>query len=187
MSELKKCPKCNKEMTAEEFGKGRICRVCLSANMAKGREARSDTDEVKEAKRPTRIPLTEKRILDYNARDPNFTYRFVNDEPGRVNRMEMAGWTPVASDDPDAACDPMADRTRKPGSVVTMPVGNGMEAVLMKKPIDEFNEDMKPVYEKANEVEQSIFGHKHKPNFYEPDGAGTKIGNTFAVRHTDGD
>lgn len=91
-------------------------------------------------KRPERIPLGTRNVLTSPKRK-GYVRRFVNDEPGRIQQYEAAGYATVKED--IAVGDPKIGKGLDPGSLVSLSVGGGTKAVLMEIREDWYREDQK--------------------------------------------
>ena len=111
-----------------------------------------------------------------DAKDPNFDYRWVNDAPGRIQRMEAIDWDIV--EDRSGALMPGQDRP--PGSGVEahagmLPNSSGkqMRSVLMRKRKDLRDEDNRKVHRpKIDERAAQLKGQGPEQlteEFYVPD------------------
>lgn len=112
--------------------------------------------EVLQNKRPKRVPLAARSVWSPK-HEPGFVYRGVNDDPRRPGRIEMfkeAGWEVVTGDDP--AADERVGRTSQPGSAVTVPGGNDVTMVLMRKRSDWFEEDFALKQEAVDASERGL-------------------------------
>lgn len=111
-------------------------------NRAKGRPAR-------------RIPINgEHNILTVEGLDPNYEYRWVNDEPGRIDRFKLAGYETVEHD--VTVGDATADTSSQVGKVVTRPVGSGFTGYLMRIPKEYYEEDKAAFHRDIDEQEAAI-------------------------------
>jgi len=99
-----------------------------------------ETKRGRPAGRPTRIPLGTRNVLTAPKRK-GYVRRFVNTEPGRVQQYEAAGYTLVKED--IQVGDPTIGKNPQPGSVVSVPVGNGITTVLMEIKEEFYKEDQK--------------------------------------------
>jgi hypothetical protein len=86
-----------------------------------------------------RVPIGVRNKLTVSDKNPEFEYRIVNDERGRIQMFEDAGWEV----DPDAhdIGDVRVGQTALPGSATAIPVGEDRTAVLMRKKREWFEED----------------------------------------------
>jgi len=99
--------------------------------------AKTETTPVKRAKR---IPVGGPRnILTVAQKDPNYSYRWVNDTPGRIAAFKEGGYE-VVTDDNEVG-DNTVDRGSKLGSAITKSVGGHTTAVLMRIPKEWYDED----------------------------------------------
>lgn len=99
------------------------------------------------ANRPKRKPVGMANRLSVTEKDPNFVYRWVNDENGRVAMFQEAGYEIV---DPDKAG---LDKSRLEGGKTVdkgVAVGNGTTAVLMRQPKEFWEEDQATKAERVN-------------------------------------
>ncbi len=90
------------------------------------------------ADRPQRTPLGTRKRLTCEQR-PGDVRRWVNDEPGRVERFKAAGYETVTDD--LKVGDPRADTSTQMGSAVTADGGGGVRMVLMEIPEGFYRED----------------------------------------------
>lgn len=100
-------------------------------------------------------------------RDPNYHYRFFNDDPnkpGRIQEAIEAGYEVVEGK--AQIGDPAVDNPKKLGSAMTRPVGNGVTGVLMRKPLDWHLEDQAEKQKTRNETEAAIRRKANQPGFY---------------------
>lgn len=106
--------------------------------------------------RPSRTPIANRTNLAMENRDPNYEYYVASVKKGRIPILQASGWEVVT--DGTEIGSKMVEGNKLPGSASTRPIGNGDVGVLMRKPRDWHDEDMKPVYAKAKRVEDSIYG-----------------------------
>ena len=122
-----------------------------------GRKSRAD---ILAEKRQRRKPLASADVLKMNEEDKKkgYTYRFVNDEEGRIFKFEEAGWDKVTGD--IQTKDPSVGDTSQMGSVVRRPVGGGINAVLMCIENELYEEDQQAkenkIAETANEIDKFL-------------------------------
>ena len=122
------------------------------------------------AARPKRTPIGKRNVLTVNGRDPGFEYRWVNDEDGRLQMFEEAGYAAVK--DSLEVGDPRAGDASQVGSTVRKPVGGGETAVLMKIPKEFYAEDQAAKEQRLAEKERSLLNDAKGNGFY---GDGLKI------------
>ena len=90
--------------------------------------------------RKRRTPLMRRNVLNYEDKDPNFVYRFVNDEPGRVQEFMAMGYEHV---DHGKVGDSRVDKPSSEGSRTQVHVGSGNQGFLMRIPKEFYLEDQK--------------------------------------------
>ena len=90
--------------------------------------------------RPVRVPLGTRNVLTAPKRE-GYVRRFVNDEPGRIQDFEAAGYTVVKED--IQVGDPRIGKETEPGSTVKLSAGGGQKTVLMEIPEKYYREDQK--------------------------------------------
>lgn len=104
--------------------------------------------------RPTRTPVGVRGRLNVRNKDPNYEYRIVNDENGRVAIFEDAGYEVVTGG--ETIGDSRLSQPNKEGSVVSTHVGAGVKGVLMRIPKDWYQEDQQAKRAFINEKEATI-------------------------------
>lgn len=120
------------------------------------------TEQVKETttrstrkQRPQRTPVGIRGRLNVRNKDPNYEYRVVNDENGRVHTFEDAGYEVVQGGN-ESIGDSRLNQPSAEGSVVQAHVGNGVKGVLMRIPKDWYNEDQHAKRVFIDEKERTI-------------------------------
>lgn len=103
--------------------------------------------------RVRRSTLGRKQILKANGKDPDFEYRFVNDEGDRIQQFLDAGW--VHEDDVKVG-DKRVESASSEGKHVQVSVGQGRKAFLMKIPKDFFEEDQRAKQAHLDETEAAM-------------------------------
>ena len=96
------------------------------------------------AERPTRIPMSgsRKRMhIDEEFQDPNYHYAWINDQKGLIFRAKRAGFEHVNCEEIPSWGIPDVDSADPADSFISMPVGHGVQAFLMKQPIEFYEED----------------------------------------------
>lgn len=95
--------------------------------------------------RPKRVPMSgsHKRMhVDEEFQDPNFHYAWINDQKDLIFRAKRAGFEHVTQEEMPlfggVDVDAPADRN---SSFISMPVGHGTIAYLMKQPMEYYEED----------------------------------------------
>lgn len=127
--------------------------------------------------RPKRTPIGRRNVLTVNKRDPGFEYRWVNDEDGRIQMFEEAGYEAVR--EPTDVGDPKAGDASQMDSVCRKPVGGGTTAVLMKIPKEFYEEDQAAKEKQLAEKEKALLQEANGEGFY---GEGLKIKHRSKVQ-----
>jgi hypothetical protein len=107
------------------------------------------------ATRANRIPVSGPRdILTIQNRDPNYSYRWVKDTPGRIQRFFTGGWEYHV--DPDAVVGQRAvDSGSRLGSALTRNT-DGTVLVAMRIPKEWYDEDQKRKWDEIDALESSM-------------------------------
>lgn len=113
-----------------------------------------------ETKRPSkRIPLSGERYrmkLDESRLDPDFFYRWVNDTGSDLRKFKDAGYIHVMSDEGVVYGERSVDTADSTSSVVSMDVGLGVTAYLMKQPMRFHEEDVALHNQQVDESEADL-------------------------------
>jgi hypothetical protein len=105
--------------------------------------------------RPKRIPVAGARdILTVYGKDPNYSYRWIVDAPGRIQRFQEGGWE-VVQENLEVG-QRTVDRGSKVGSAVTKSSGDGRVLVLMRILKEWYDEDQKAKMERLDALEGSM-------------------------------
>lgn len=104
--------------------------------------------------RTRRSPLTNKGKLSVGRKDPDFEYRFVNDEGDNVADKADRGWEPVLKSE-TVVGDRRVDLPTPEGTLATVTVGQGKKAVLMKIRKDWYEEDQAIKQGEVDKLEQA--------------------------------
>ena len=97
-----------------------------------------------------------RNVLKASKEIPGYKLRVVNDVGDRVEAFKEMGYEVV--DDPDMRLgDRRAGRAGSTGSAVTVQVGQGTKAVLMKQRLEWYEEDQKAKAERIKEDEESMY------------------------------
>lgn len=94
--------------------------------------------------RVTRIPMSGSRLkmhIREEDKDPNFHYAWINDSRGLLHDAERAGYERVKVSEIPSWGVRDVDTANSTDSFVSMPVGQGTVAYLMKQPIEFYEED----------------------------------------------
>jgi hypothetical protein len=105
-----------------------------------------------------RIPLGRRGVLtiDPKDKDPDYSYRIVNDKAGRINMFRDAGWEVVEKRGGLQVGDPQAGVSSQLGAVVTKSVGNGETGYLMRIKKEFYKEDQKVKADKIKAAEEGL-------------------------------
>jgi len=107
------------------------------------------------SKRPNRIPVSGKRdILTVEGKDPNYKYTWVNDTNGMVQRFKQGGYEVVEHD--VMVGQNQADHSNPTSKAVSMNVGQGVTAYLMRIPKEWHDEDMKAKQDRIDRSEADL-------------------------------
>lgn len=98
----------------------------------------------KRAERPTRVPMSGQRLrmhISEEEQDPAFHYAWINDDGDLIFRAKRAGYTHVEREEMPTWGEISVDSANSVDSVISMPVGQGKTAYLMKQPMEFYEED----------------------------------------------
>lgn len=139
-----------------------------------------------EMERPERIPVGTRNRLTAPKR-PGYVRRWVNNDPGRLQMFEQAGYKMVTDQNYDPANpgsvrvgDPTGQRPAPMGSTVVEEVGGGKKAVLMEIRKDWYDADQTVKARKLDEMEAQIKRRTKKDGFY------GKINSDFKAKQRSG-
>jgi len=104
--------------------------------------------------RTRRAPLARKQILNAVGKDPNYEYRFVNDDGDRVSQKMEEGYEHVPKSDVKVG-DKRVENASSEGSVTQVSVGQGRKAFLMRIRKDWYQEDQAVKQEYVDETERA--------------------------------
>lgn len=90
--------------------------------------------------RTRRSPLVNRGKLHVNRKDPDYEYRYVNDEGDKIADKIDRGWEVVLKSE-TAVGDKRVDTPSTEGAPASISVGQGMKSVLMKIRKDWYEED----------------------------------------------
>lgn len=107
--------------------------------------------------RKTRKPLTDgfSDRISIRGKDPAYEYYIATDRPGRVDRMEEAGWEKVTDKETTVGSSRIGLPTQE-GSVRTIALGGGEVGVLMKIKKEWYDEDSATKQRKARDAVAQI-------------------------------
>lgn len=119
-----------------------------------------------ENRRGKRIPIgTRQRLsIDKRDKDPNREYRIVNNDEGRIEMFEEAGWRIERKKIPIG--DQRIEDGTQMGSAVTKPVGQKKIGVLMSIEKKLYKEDQDAKSDKIKESMRAIARETEKPGQY---------------------
>lgn len=104
--------------------------------------------------RVRRAPLARKNVLTVSGKEDGYVYRIVNDTENRVADLAEQGYEPVAASKVQVG-DKRVSKASPEGSVMTMSVGGGKKAVVMRIRQDWYDEDQKAKQDYVAETERA--------------------------------
>lgn len=119
----------------------------------RGRPAANRTE------RPTRVPMSGQRLrmeISAEEKDPAFHYAWINDDKDLIFRAKRAGYEHVLTEELPSWGQASVDSANSTDSLVSMPVGQGKVAYLMKQPKEFFEEDMKAHHDMVDAREADL-------------------------------
>lgn len=105
--------------------------------------------------RVKRVPVGSRNRLEVVGKSPEYVYRIVNDVDDRIERFKAAGYEVVPISEARMASQRVGAGSPT-GSIAEMPVGGGVNGVLMKIPKEWYEEDQAAKAAKIDEAERSI-------------------------------
>lgn len=124
----------------------------------RGRPARGESRA--ETGRPKRIPISGSRLrmnVPEEVKDPNFFYYWFNDVNNDIYRAKQAGYVHVLqSEVGNSIGEKDVDSAQSESSVVSMRVGQGVTAYLMKQPMEYRKEDMDAYHAEIDKSEAAL-------------------------------
>lgn len=102
--------------------------------------------------RVRRSPLANRGKLSVNRKDPDYEYRFVNDDGDNVADKADRGWEPVLKSE-TVVGDKRVDAAAPEGTIQQITVGQGKKAILMKIRKDWYDEDQAIKMEAVDKTE----------------------------------
>ena len=106
--------------------------------------AKRGRPSTKRTERPTRVPMSGQRLrmeISAEEKDPAFHYAWINDDKDLIFRAKRAGFDHVLLEELPSWGQSSVDSANPVDSLVSMPVGHGKVAFLMKQPIEFYEED----------------------------------------------
>jgi hypothetical protein len=117
------------------------------------------------ANRPERTPLANRSVLGVKGKEPGYVYRIVNDVGERVAVFQEQGYE-VVTDKTVSIGDRRVGRASQDGSPVVIPVGNGVDGVLMRQKEEFYQEDQRFKESQIAEQERSMQAETQKEGNY---------------------
>lgn len=132
----------------------------------RGQERKRETDvDVREAEIRQRVPVSGPRdILTVYGKDPNYVYRFVNDQNNRIARFQRGGWE-IVTDDLEVGA-PRVGVPSSEGSPIKVSVGGAIQAYLMRIMRELFDEDQAKKANQIDEIEKAIKDAPQREGLY---------------------
>lgn len=110
--------------------------------------------------RVTRTPIGVRNVLTVRGTDPNYVYRVVNDEPGRIDQFKEAGYEECLASEVTVG-DKRVNATTPLGSVAQVSVGGGTKAVVMRIRKDWYEEDQQAKQRQVDATESEMKRKAH--------------------------
>ena len=107
------------------------------------------------ASRPKRVGVGKRNRFEVANKDPNFHYRIVRDEPGRIQEFLDAGYEVCQSTDAKLGAKRLEGGS-KVGTNQSIPLGAGSTGFLMKLPMEYRLEDEAKKVQEVLGTEESI-------------------------------
>lgn len=123
----------------------------------RGRPRKSDAPHLT-GDRPKRIPISgdrQKMEVPESAKDPNYFYYWFNDQNNDIYNAKQAGYVHVQKDELPGRYYGV-DTADSESSVVSMRVGQGVTAYLMKQPKAYREEDVAAYNARVDESERAL-------------------------------
>lgn len=132
----------------------------------RGQERKRESEiESREAELQQRVPVSGPRdILTVYGKDPNFEYRFVNDQNNRIQRFLKGGWE-IVTDDLEVGA-PRVGVPESEGSPIKVSVGSNVQAYLMRIKKEYYDEDQQKKWSHIDEVEKAIMESTRQQGMY---------------------
>lgn len=126
----------------------------------------TETTKSTRTPRAKRTPINGQRsILNVKGKDPNFSYRIVNDVDDRINEFLERGYEIVTEEGVQVGDKRVAKPTQS-GSAVELSVGNGTKAFLMRIKKEWYQEDQDAKQAKVSEIENQMKADARKDGNY---------------------
>lgn len=115
-------------------------------------------------RRAKRTGLGVRNVLTVEGKDPNYSYRIVNDSGDRVLRLTEQDWEVCAADELQVG-DRRLGNPQPTGSKSEVSVGGGMKGYVMKKRKDWHEEDQVAKQEYVNQTEAATKQEAQSGNY----------------------
>jgi len=181
--EVRVCKSCGCTTSEAEFaGTKMYCKECWrkKCDTTRPHEGVSRATE-----RESRTPLAVQNTMGHVNVGADYTPRWVNVVPGRVEELEQAGWVIVTDKAASGESDLPLKYPKIPGSACMKHAGGGAVQVLMRKRKDHYAEDIKHYTGRADAIENEIRNTNKKPENYVPQGISTSVTSSLNVRRED--
>jgi hypothetical protein len=127
-------------------------------------------DEALKNERPDRserkrIPLGQRNRISFDNKEDGYHYHMINDKDDRIQKALEGGYEHVESD--KNLGDSAVGRPKKMGRNVSMPVGNGVTAYLMRIKQEWYDADQKEKQKVVDASEQAMKPNKAKNEYGE--------------------
>lgn len=124
-------------------------------------KARETREAIVASARPKRVPLHEQRRDRFTVdKDPNYTYRIVNDTEDRIDKFKLAGWELDPRE--NVKIGESAENNVSLGTGAKINVGGGTHGILMRIPKELYEEDQKVKQREILEKEKSMKRNKNQ-------------------------
>jgi hypothetical protein len=113
------------------------------------------------AGKPKRVPVGAGNKMEFEGKDPNYEYRIVNDNPGRLAMFQRASWE-FCYDEKRVADKGVAEAGSMDTRIVA-DAGRGLKGFLMRIPKDLYDEDQANKIDKVKESEAQMKNKNPNP------------------------
>lgn len=116
-----------------------------------------DQDMETASARPKRVSVGLRPRLALIGKDPNYSYRYVNDTPGRIAMFQQGGWEICKNDEVDTGNFRAEDATELGSLAYTIvDSGTGLKAYAMKIKKEWFDAFMAEAEEEVKRTEETL-------------------------------
>jgi hypothetical protein len=98
------------------------------------------------------------------AKDPNYYYYWFNDVNDDIHRAKLAGFEHVKAESHEVGGRGV-DSSKTDTSIISMPVGQGVTAYLMRQPMEYRNEDLAIRNANVNATEESLLNSRQEGRY----------------------